>query len=231
MDFSKLWQVQKGDDLNSDCTKFYDPSDHTDPESSIVMVDRRLNNENACNGELEQFESWQLKKLDSFGKWMDMKFRLWQEQKKDDLNSDCTQFNDPSYYLVPESSTVIADQQLNIENACNDEPEQIESGNLRKFDSFGRWMEIEIGGDFDDCLFQTSFFENCWDTVDSCDRDTEVASLHMQLDLAPLGPSLSQEQLFSINDFSPDWAFSGSKTKVCITCFHIALHCYAHDLN
>ncbi|RWR94496.1 IQ motif [Cinnamomum micranthum f. kanehirae] len=41
-------------------------------------------------------------------------------------------------------------------------------------------------------------------------------SLQMQLDVDSLGPSLSQVQLFSILEFSPDWAFSGFETKVLI---------------
>ncbi|XP_059625950.1 calmodulin-binding transcription activator 3-like [Cornus florida] len=42
-------------------------------------------------------------------------------------------------------------------------------------------------------------------------------SHHMQLDIVSLGPFLSQEQLFSICDFAPDWAYSGVETKVMIT--------------
>ncbi|RWR94497.1 IQ motif [Cinnamomum micranthum f. kanehirae] len=41
-------------------------------------------------------------------------------------------------------------------------------------------------------------------------------SLQMQLDVDSLGPSLSQVQLFSVLEFSPDWAFSGFETKVLI---------------
>lgn len=38
----------------------------------------------------------------------------------------------------------------------------------------------------------------------------------MQLDTDSLGPSLSQEQLFSISDFGPDWVYSGVETKILI---------------
>ena len=94
----------------------------------------------------------------------------------------------------------------------NDEP-----GELKKLDSFGRWMDKEIGGDCDDSLM-ASDSTNYWNTLDTETDDKEVSSLshHMQLDIDSLGPSLSQEQLFSIVDFSPDWAYSGVETKVYI---------------
>ncbi|TKY54302.1 Calmodulin-binding transcription activator 2 [Spatholobus suberectus] len=58
---------------------------------------------------------------------------------------------------------------------------------------------------------------NYWNTLDAHNEDKEVSSLrHMQLDMDSLGPSLSQEQLFSIHDFSPDWAYTGVRTKVLI---------------
>ncbi|XP_021640212.2 calmodulin-binding transcription activator 3 isoform X2 [Hevea brasiliensis] len=92
-----------------------------------------------------------------------------------------------------------------------------ELGELKKLDSFGRWMDKEIGGDCDDSLM-ASDSGNYWNTLDTENDDKEVSSLshHMQLDIESLGPSLSQEQLFSIRDFSPDWAYSGVETKVLI---------------
>lgn len=91
-----------------------------------------------------------------------------------------------------------------------------ELGELKKLDSFGRWMDKEIGGDCDDSLM-ASDSGNYWNTLGTENEDKEVSSLshHMQLDIESLGPSLSQEQLFSIRDFSPDWAYSGVETKVC----------------
>ncbi|KAF9592203.1 hypothetical protein IFM89_012779 [Coptis chinensis] len=93
-----------------------------------------------------------------------------------------------------------------------------EAGELKKLDSFGRWMNKEIGGDCDDSLM-ASDSGTYWNTLDAQNEDKEVSSLsrHMQLDTDSLGPSLSQEQLFSIKDFSPDWAYSGVETKVLIT--------------
>lgn len=90
-----------------------------------------------------------------------------------------------------------------------------ESVELKKLDSFGRWMDKEIGVDCDDSLM-ASDSGNYWNTLEAENGDREVSSLsgHMQLDVDSLGPSLSQEQLFSICDFSPDWAYSGTETKV-----------------
>lgn len=92
-----------------------------------------------------------------------------------------------------------------------------ELGELKKLDSFGRWMDQEIGGDCDDSLM-ASDSGNYWNTLGAENDDKEVSSLsrHMQLEMDSLGPSLSQEQLFSIRDFSPDWAYSGAETKVLI---------------
>ncbi|XP_057959007.1 calmodulin-binding transcription activator 3-like isoform X2 [Malania oleifera] len=91
------------------------------------------------------------------------------------------------------------------------------SGELKKLDSFGRWMDKEIGVDCDDSLM-ASDSGNYWNTLDTQNDDKEVSSLsrQMQLDVDSF-PSLSQEQLFSICDFSPDWAYSGVETKVLIT--------------
>nr|XP_010921342.1 calmodulin-binding transcription activator 1 isoform X2 [Elaeis guineensis] len=93
-----------------------------------------------------------------------------------------------------------------------------EHGGLKKLDSFGRWMNKEIGKDCDDSLMAS---DSCsyWNALDSQNDNKEVSSLsrHMRLDIDSLGPSLSQEQLFSIVDFSPDWAYSGVETKVLIS--------------
>lgn len=99
----------------------------------------------------------------------------------------------------------------------NDEP-----GELKKLDSFGRWMDKEIGRDCDDSLM-ASDSANYWSTLDTETDDKEVSTLsrHMQSDIDSLGPSLSLEQLFSIVDFSPDWAYSGVGTKVQKSDMHV----------
>ncbi|XVE82340.1 hypothetical protein DITRI_Ditri15bG0140500 [Diplodiscus trichospermus] len=68
-------------------------------------------------------------------------------------------------------------------------------------------MDKGIGGDCDDSLM-ASGSANYWNTLEIATGDNEVSSLshHMQLDIDSLGPFLFQEQLFSIVDFSPDWA-------------------------
>ncbi|KAE8723114.1 Calmodulin-binding transcription activator protein with CG-1 and Ankyrin domains, putative isoform 2 [Hibiscus syriacus] len=76
-----------------------------------------------------------------------------------------------------------------------------------------RRMYKEIG-DCDDSLM-ASDSANYWNTLNTETDDKEVSSLsrHMQLDIDSLGPTLSQEQLFSIVYFSPDWAYSSVETK------------------
>ncbi|XP_043725084.1 calmodulin-binding transcription activator 3-like isoform X2 [Telopea speciosissima] len=127
----------------------------------------------------------------------------------------------PRFQNNPGSCMTVAANELSlgfennapIDGSCDDK-----SGELKKLDSFGRWMDKEIGGDCDDSLM-ASDSGNYWKSLDTQNDDKEVSSLsrHIQLDIDSLGPSLSQEQLFSICDFSPDWAYSGVKTKVLVT--------------
>ncbi|GFP83095.1 calmodulin-binding transcription activator 1 [Phtheirospermum japonicum] len=88
-----------------------------------------------------------------------------------------------------------------------------ERAELKKLDSFGRWMDKEIGKDCDDSLM-ASDSADYWNALD--DKQVSSLSCHMQLDSDSVGPSLSQEQLFSISDVAPAWAYSGSETKVLI---------------
>ncbi|KAA8530848.1 hypothetical protein F0562_005528 [Nyssa sinensis] len=86
---------------------------------------------------------------------------------------------------------------------------------LKKLDSFGRWMSKELG-DVDGSHMKSSFGVY-WETVESEDGvgDSGIAP-QGHLDTYFLGPSLSQDQLFSIIDFSPNWAYAGSEIKVLI---------------
>lgn len=106
---------------------------------------------------------------------------------------------------APESSALVAGTVI------------AEGAELKKLDSFGRWMDREIGRDCDDSLMATDS-ANYWNGLDTAADDKEVSSLscHVQLDTDSLGPSLSQEQLFSIFDIAPAWAYSGVETKVII---------------
>ncbi|XP_050152182.1 calmodulin-binding transcription activator 3-like isoform X2 [Malus sylvestris] len=87
---------------------------------------------------------------------------------------------------------------------------------LKKLDSFNRWMSKELG-DVDETHTQSNS-ETYWDTVES-DNGVDESSIPLQvrLDSYMLGPSLSQVQLFSIIDFSPNWAYENSVIKVLIT--------------
>lgn len=84
---------------------------------------------------------------------------------------------------------------------------------LKKLDSFNRWMSRELG-DVDDTQTQSNS-ETYWDTVESENGvDESSVPLQVRLDSYMLGPSLSQDQLFSIIDFSPNWAYENSEIKV-----------------
>ncbi|KAJ6357183.1 hypothetical protein OIU78_005126 [Salix suchowensis] len=123
----------------------------------------------------------------------------------------------PQFHNLSGTQTVAAST-AQVENKAKDGgANNIQSGELKKLDSFGRWMDKEIGGDCNDSLM-ASDSGNYWSTLSAENDDKEVSSLshHMQLDIDSLGPSLSQDQLFSIRDFSPDWAYSGVDTKVMI---------------
>ncbi|XP_011097567.1 calmodulin-binding transcription activator 1-like [Sesamum indicum] len=85
---------------------------------------------------------------------------------------------------------------------------------LRKLDSFDRWMSKELG-DVTESTMQPGSGAY-WGTVGSEDGDDTGISSQMPLDNFILGPSLSQDQLFSIIDFSPNWAYSGSEIKVLV---------------
>lgn len=80
---------------------------------------------------------------------------------------------------------------------------------LKKLDSFNRWMNKELG-DVESHM-QTSSGA-CWDTLES--ENGIIHSNQIRLDNDMLGPSLSQDQLFSIIDFSPNWAYENSELKV-----------------
>ncbi|KAJ3683915.1 hypothetical protein LUZ60_014142 [Juncus effusus] len=108
-------------------------------------------------------------------------------------------------------------------NDTNQSPTEIQKAekennrDLKRLDSFGRWMNKEIGIDCDDSLMATAS-ESCnyWNAPDetqTSDTKEEVMS-HLE---SEVGPSVSQEQLFSIIDFSPDWAYSNTETKVLIS--------------
>lgn len=86
---------------------------------------------------------------------------------------------------------------------------QTEDG-LKKVDSFSRWIAKELG-DGDDLDMQSSNGIS-WSIMGS-EYDPTMSS-QLQVDTHTLNPSISQDQLFSIIDFSPNWAYSTLETKV-----------------
>ncbi|XP_039018246.1 calmodulin-binding transcription activator 2-like [Hibiscus syriacus] len=75
---------------------------------------------------------------------------------------------------------------------------------LKKVDSFSRWVTRELG-EVDDLLMQSSS-GIAWSSVECGDVSND----------ASLSPSLSHDQLFSIVDFSPKWAYTDLETEVLI---------------
>ncbi|PWA44415.1 Ankyrin repeat-containing protein [Artemisia annua] len=84
---------------------------------------------------------------------------------------------------------------------------------LKKLDSFDRWMTIELGDVKETQTQSTS--GTYWEAVESKNGvDDSIISPQVHLDSYVLGPSLSQDQLFSIIDFSPNWAYADSEIKL-----------------
>ncbi|XP_076893545.1 calmodulin-binding transcription activator 3-like [Bidens hawaiensis] len=86
---------------------------------------------------------------------------------------------------------------------------------LKKLDSFDRWMTKELGDVKESQAQSTS--GTYWEAVENENGvDDSIISPQVHLD-SYVGPSLSQDQLFSIIDFSPNSANAGSEIKVLIT--------------
>ncbi|XP_072992419.1 calmodulin-binding transcription activator 3 isoform X2 [Typha latifolia] len=92
----------------------------------------------------------------------------------------------------------------------------LEVDGLKKYDSFSRWMSKELG-EVDDAQMKPSSGVG-WSTAET-ESVVEDASISNRehLDAYTVSPSLSQDQLFSIIDFSPSWAYVGLETKVLVT--------------
>ncbi|KAJ4829592.1 hypothetical protein Tsubulata_038398 [Turnera subulata] len=80
-----------------------------------------------------------------------------------------------------------------------------EEESLKKVDSFSRWVTKELGEDGD--LHTRSITGISWSNVE-CDNGIDGSSL---------SPSLSQDQLFSIINFSPKWAYTDAEMEIHIT--------------
>ncbi|TVU37808.1 hypothetical protein EJB05_11144 [Eragrostis curvula] len=93
---------------------------------------------------------------------------------------------------------------------------KMEPDGLKKFDSFSRWMSSELAEVVDlDIKSSSDAFWSTTETVNAADGSS--VPINEQLDAFVVSPSLSQDQLFSIIDVSPSWAYAGSKAKVLIT--------------
>jgi hypothetical protein len=111
-------------------------------------------------------------------------------QSQDALKSECGIHGEHS-----------ANYSLNMKHAFMEAEES-----LKKVDSFSRWISKELAA-VDDLHMQSSPGVS-WGT-DECGNVIDDTSLN---------PSLSQDQLFSIHDFSPKWAYAGSEIEVLIMC-------------
>ncbi|XP_022137836.1 calmodulin-binding transcription activator 3-like isoform X2 [Momordica charantia] len=141
--------------------------------------------------------------------------------EKDMVNSEDGLIADadiPAAKAVTQRTVQVVDNScVKVEKTLKDNLNHEGFGELKKLDSFSRWMDKEIGGDCNDSLM-TLDSGNYWCTLNAGNNEKEVSSFshHMQLDVDSLGPSLSQEQLFSIIEYSPDWTYRGNVTKVLI---------------
>ncbi|XP_023553566.1 calmodulin-binding transcription activator 3 isoform X2 [Cucurbita pepo subsp. pepo] len=85
---------------------------------------------------------------------------------------------------------------------------------LRKSDSFNQWMSRELG-DVKEASMQCNSGAH-WNSVENEVGNSSISSQAHQ-DTYMFSRSLSHEQLFSIIDFSPSWAYEGSEIKVLIS--------------
>lgn len=83
---------------------------------------------------------------------------------------------------------------------------------LRKVDSFSRWIAKELA-EADDLNMQSSGGIS-WSIMGSEYDSNMTAQLQGDVDTLSLSPSISQDQLFSIINISPNWAYSNMETKV-----------------
>ncbi|GER55526.1 calmodulin-binding transcription activator [Striga asiatica] len=83
---------------------------------------------------------------------------------------------------------------------------------LKKVDSFSRWMANELGGSGELNLLSDNGIS--WSIMGS-EYDSSMPST-LQADTDTLNPSISQDQLFSIVEFLPNYAYADLETKVLI---------------
>ncbi|KAG9157670.1 hypothetical protein Leryth_014195 [Lithospermum erythrorhizon] len=87
---------------------------------------------------------------------------------------------------------------------------------LNKVDSFSRWINKELG-EVEQLTMQRSCGSS-WNVMDSENGvDDAYIPSQLQLDSVTMSPSVSEDQLFSIIDFSPSWGYSNHETEVMVT--------------
>lgn len=118
-----------------------------------------------------------------------------------------TSENDHSLHGKRNSVSLLKDVSLDLSNIHGD--------GLKKHDSFSRWMSKELR-EVDDSNMKSSS-QSCWNFIGSELPEDASMTTAEHLNSYIMSPSVSQDQLFSILDFSPNWAYSGFKTKVLIT--------------
>lgn len=93
------------------------------------------------------------------------------------------------------------------------DPSNLEGEGLKKYDSFSRWMSKELG-EVDESHVKSSS-GIYWSAVGSGSvvEDSSISN-HEHLEPYTMSPSLSQDQFFSIIDFSPNWVYAGLEAKV-----------------
>lgn len=100
---------------------------------------------------------------------------------------------------------------------------------LQKVDSFSKWMTKELGG-VDDLHLKSSS-NMSWQNIESA---TAVDDHSIELENYSMSPSIGQDQLFDIKDFSPSCASTDGETKVIfistVKNSVFLTSCYAADL-
>ncbi|XP_020588404.1 calmodulin-binding transcription activator 3-like isoform X2 [Phalaenopsis equestris] len=119
-------------------------------------------------------------------------------------------------FSANESDSLVENSQATEENVNQmSDLSNKEHEGLKKYDSFSRWMSKELGEVDDSQINSNSGIY--WSSLESESVVAESNLLNQeQSDTYLMGPLLSQEQLFSIIDFSPNWAYTDLVTKVIV---------------
>ncbi|CAA2998781.1 calmodulin-binding transcription activator 3-like isoform X2 [Olea europaea subsp. europaea] len=128
------------------------------------------------------------------------------EVKENRTNFDCIR-----------ESEVIPDSQKPRENIHNSEVDSSVFSEFRPYYCEGIFQVMDSSSHFESVYCQQQSpgfqsFDNVPQPVVKTMRDGSIP----YCDVPILGPTLSQDQLFSIDEFSPNWAYAGSEIKVFI---------------